>query len=274
MDTVASLAQLKAPANWRRLDFIADLHLQAGDDASFDAWRKFMQRTQADALFILGDLFEAWVGDDAIGTVSEADNFAARCVQVLTAAAQRLPVYFMHGNRDFLVGTAFAAVCGLTLLDDPTVLEFAGERWLLSHGDALCLADTDYMKFRSQVRSAQWQQTFLQKPLSERQAIGRQMRLQSEEFKRTGMANAVSLVDLDAQVTWEWLRRAGASTLIHGHTHRPREHDLGQGLRRVVLSDWDLRASPARASVLRLTKATTPDEAPGARLERLPAALA
>lgn len=274
MNAVASLALLQAPAHWRRLDFIADLHLQAGDDANFDAWRDFMQRTQADAVFILGDLFEVWVGDDAVAEASPGDDFAARCVQVLLTTAQRLPVYFMHGNRDFLVGAAFAAACGLTLLDDPSVLEFAGERCLLSHGDALCLQDADYMKFRSQVRSAQWQQTFLQKPLAERQAIGRQMRQQSEEFKRAGKANAVALVDLDVQVTCDWLRSAGASTLIHGHTHRPREHDLGQGLRRVVLSDWDLRASPARASVLRLTKATTPDQAPGARLERLPAALA
>ncbi len=274
MTTVASLAVLQAPAHWRRLDFIADLHLQAGADASFDAWRDFMRGTQADAVFILGDLFEVWVGDDAIVAANETDNFAARCAQVLTAAAQRLSVYFMHGNRDFLVGTSFAATCSLTLLDDPTVLEFGGQRWLLSHGDALCLQDTDYMKFRSQVRSTQWQKLFLQKPLSERQEIGRQMRLQSEESKRTGMANAVPLVDLDAQLTCEWLRTAGADTLIHGHTHRPREHDLGQGLRRVVLSDWDLLASPVRASVLRLTKAATADEAPGARLERLPAALA
>jgi UDP-2,3-diacylglucosamine hydrolase len=274
MSILASPVLLQAPAHWQRLDFIADLHLQAGDEATFDVWRNFMQRTQADAVFILGDLFEVWVGDDAIDASSAGDDFAARCAQVLAATAQRLTLFFMHGNRDFLVGAGFAAACNMKLLDDPTVLEFAGERWLLSHGDALCLQDSDYLQFRSRVRSTQWQQAFLQQSLAQRQAIGRQMRSQSEEHKSMGAAKGDLPVDLDSQATRECLQAGAASTLIHGHTHQPAEHDLGQGLRRVVLSDWDASASPPRASVLRLS-ATQSGHAPtSARLERLPAALA
>ena len=267
MSALASLALLQAPAHWQCLDFIADLHLRPDDEATFGVWRDFMQRTQTDALFILGDLFEVWVGDDAVRAASQGDDFAARCADVVAATARRLSVFFMHGNRDFLLGADFAAVCNMKLLDDPTVLEFAGQRWLLSHGDALCLQDSDYMQFRSMVRNPQWQQTFLERPLAERQAIGRQMRSQSEQHKSVGMAMGDVLVDLDRQASCEWLLSSGASTLIHGHTHRPGEHDLDRGLRRIVLSDWDAMASPPRASVLRLRAA-------GAVTERLPAGLA
>ncbi|MEI7536424.1 MAG: UDP-2,3-diacylglucosamine diphosphatase [Comamonadaceae bacterium] len=274
MSVLASPVLLQVPAHWQRLDFIADLHLQPGDEATFRVWRDFMQQTQADAVFILGDLFEVWVGDDAIHAASHGDDFAARCAQVLAAAAQRLAIFFMHGNRDFLIGTAFAAACNMQLLDDPTVLEFAGERWLLSHGDALCLQDSDYMQFRSLVRSKQWRQTFLDQPLAKRQEIGRQMRSQSEAHKRKGMAKGDMLVDLDSQATCECLQASAASTLIHGHTHKPGEHDLGQGLRRIVLSDWDASASPPRASILRLSATQSRDAPALASLARLPATLA
>ena len=274
MSVLASPALLQAPAHWQRLDFIADLHLQAGDEATFGVWRNFMQRTQSDALFILGDLFEVWVGDDAIDAASAGDDFAARCAQVLAATAQRLPLFFMHGNRDFLLGADFAATCHMKLLDDPTVLDFAGERWLLSHGDALCLQDHDYLQFRSVVRSAQWKQTFLTRPFAERQAMGRQMRSQSEEHKSAGMVRGELLVDLDSQASRESLRASAASTLIHGHTHKPGEHDLGDGLRRIVLSDWDASALPPRASVLRLSATRTLHAPTCATLERLPASLA
>src|SRR5512133_3271221 len=143
---------LQAPAYWRHLDFISDLHLQASESATFNAWQHFMQTTQSDAVFILGDLFEVWVGDDVLAT----SGFEARCAQVLKAASQRLSIFLLHGNRDFLLGSAFAQAGGLTLLHDPSVLCFAGQRWLLSHGDALCLADTDYLQFRALVRSPAW----------------------------------------------------------------------------------------------------------------------
>jgi UDP-2,3-diacylglucosamine hydrolase len=239
---------LQAPTQWRQVDVISDLHLQASEAATFRAWQDFMQSTRAEAVFILGDLFEVWVGDDAVGP-DQTPGFEARCAQVLKAAARRLDIFFMHGNRDFLLGPAFAERCGMTLLGDPTVLDFAGQRWLLSHGDALCLSDTDYLRFRDQVRSAPWQQEFLAKPLTERQAIARALRTQSETHKRS----AVSYADVDFEAACDWLHTAQASTLIHGHTHQPADHDLGNGRRRIVLSDWDASATPARMEILRLS---------------------
>lgn len=247
---------LQAPPHWRTVDVISDLHLQAGEMATFQAWQHFMQTTRADAVFILGDLFEVWVGDDVIDrheiAPGQTPGFEALCAQVLQAASQRLAIYFMHGNRDFLLGSAFATACGMSLLNDPTVLDFAGQRWLLSHGDALCLDDTDYLQFRTQVRSPQWQQAFLAKPLAKRQAIARSLRLQSENRKRSGATYA----DVDAQAACDWLHVAQAQTLIHGHTHQPADHalpgDSASDLRRIVLSDWDASAAPPRAEILRL----------------------
>lgn len=248
------MAELPAPPSWRTVDFISDLHLQAAEPATFDAWRHYLDSTPADAVFILGDLFEVWVGDDAVGQdlSSPAAGFDARCAQVMGEAAGRLALFFMHGNRDFLVGPALMDLCNATLLDDPTVLEFpagSGRRWLLSHGDALCLDDTDYMEFRRQVRSAEWQHAFLAKPLAERQEIARALRRQSEARKQSG----ASYADVDADAARQWLRAAAATTLIHGHTHKPARHDLGGSLSRVVLSDWDLAAPVPRADVLRLS---------------------
>lgn len=274
--------RLQAPPHWRRLDFISDLHLQASDNASVKVWQNFMQRTRADAVFILGDLFEVWVGDDVMdgsslnGTTADpeqARDFAGYCGQVLAAAARRLAIFFIHGNRDFLLGPAFAKASGMTLLADPTVLDFGGQSWLLSHGDALCLQDSDYLQFRALVRSPQWRQEFLAKPLIERQKIARALRTQSEAHKSRVLANGAVLAEPDAQLTSEWLLAAHASTLIHGHTHRPAEHALPNGLRRIVLSDWDALATPARASVLRLSLAPQ-DQGAGVGVERLPAALA
>jgi UDP-2,3-diacylglucosamine hydrolase len=264
---------LQAPSSWRHVDFISDLHLQASEQATFLAWQDFMQHTRADAVFILGDLFEVWVGDDVIDdegvTVQpgQASGFEARCAQVLKAASHRLAIFFMHGNRDFLLGPAFAQTSGMTLLDDPTVLDFAGQRWLLSHGDALCLSDTDYLQFRTQVRSAQWQHEFLGKPLAERQAIARTLRTQSETRKRSGMTYA----DVDGAASCDWLQTAQASTLIHGHTHRPADHELATGLRRIVLSDWDASATPPRTEVLRLS-AGLPKQSAGSTVQRIAAA--
>jgi UDP-2,3-diacylglucosamine hydrolase len=238
-----AFAELVAPAAWHTVDLLSDLHLQADEPATFDAWHGYLETTPADALFILGDLFEVWVGDDA----AALPGFEADCAALLRRASARRPVFFMHGNRDFLVGTDFAARCGLTLLDDPTVLELHGERWLLSHGDALCLEDTDYLKFRAEVRTPAWQQTFLAQSLEARRTLARSMRTQSEHRKSTpGMVWA----DVDTDAARDWLARANARTLIHGHTHRPAEHPLGDGLRRIVLSDWDAAAHPPRAQVL------------------------
>jgi UDP-2,3-diacylglucosamine hydrolase len=263
---VRQTAELMAAPHWRVVDFISDLHLHAAEPATFSAWKHYMENSHADALFILGDLFEVWVGDDALGADPAAPgaNFEDRCVQVLRQAALRRDVFFMHGNRDFLVGARLLGLSKMALLADPTVLVFPAssrlptQRWLLSHGDALCIDDVDYIKFREQVRSDAWQSAFLARPLAERQALARELRRQSDAKKQTSLAYS----DVDATAARQWLQAANASTLIHGHTHRPAEHDLGgpDGLKRVVLSDWDAQAAPPRAEVLRLT---------GAGLERI-----
>lgn len=241
--------ELVAPAHWACIDFISDLHLQSGDTANVAAWHAYLLSTPANALFILGDLFEVWVGDDVLSSASPADSFEADCCRALQAAAQQRSVFLMHGNRDFLLGPVFAHTAGLTLLADPTLLVFGGQRWLLSHGDALCLADSDYQQFRQQVRGAGWQASFLAQPLAVRQATARAMRGQSEARKHSGAAYA----DLDADATRAWLISHSANTLIHGHTHRPATHGLDDGLQRVVLSDWDLAAPTPRAEALRLS---------------------
>ena len=236
--------ELQAPASWRTADFISDLHLQAAEPATFDAWRAYMRSTPADAVFILGDLFEVWVGDDAaIEPGLEAD-----CAAVLRATAGRLPVFFMHGNRDFLVGPGLVEAAHTTLLQDPAVLSFLGQRWLLMHGDALCLADADYLAFRAEVRAPAWQREFLARPLAQRTAVARELRQQSEARKRSGVAYA----DVDAGAAVEWLQAADARTMIHGHTHRPGDHELAGGRRRFVLSDWDATAPVPRLQVLRV----------------------
>lgn len=252
-------SMVTAQTHWRSLDFISDLHLQASEPATFAAWQRYMTCTPADALFILGDLFEVWVGDDITATPGDPDSaFALQCQQVLQATSARLPVYFMHGNRDFLLGEGFAKACGMTLLPDPTVLDFAAQRWLLSHGDALCLGDEDYQQFRLQVRNPAWQTSFLSKSLTERQHIARGLRAQSESLKASG----TSYADVDPVAAQSWLQANQASTLIHGHTHRPRDHVLDAtaqpALRRVVLSDWDAAARPPRLEVLRLQAGHAP----------------
>jgi UDP-2,3-diacylglucosamine hydrolase len=237
--------ELAAPPAWRCIEFISDLHLQAAEPETFEAWRRYMRDTQADAVFILGDLFDVWVGDDA----AQEPGLAADCAAVLQAAAAHAAIFFMHGNRDFLVGPGFIQACRATLLHDPTVLGFGGRRWLLTHGDALCLADTDYLKFRGEVRDPAWQRDFLSRPLAQRKAIGGDLRRQSEERKGTGIAYA----EVDAAAANAWLEAADAQVMIHGHTHRPAEHPLGAVRSRTVLSDWDSRAQPPRQQVLRLT---------------------
>lgn len=249
----SDLQLIKAPPEWRVVDFISDLHLQANEPLTFAAWQRYLENTRADAVFMLGDLFEVWVGDDAASDSASPTgrghpSFEAVCASVLKRASSRISLHFMHGNRDFLVGEKFCESTGLTLLDDPCVFEFHGERWALSHGDALCLADVDYQVFRKTVRSPAWQAGFLAKPLKQRRDIARGLREQSEARKSA----AATYADADEEATLQLLSRASARLLVHGHTHRPATHVLPGGLQRHVLSDWDLTAVPARAQVFRL----------------------
>ncbi|MDP1742543.1 MAG: UDP-2,3-diacylglucosamine diphosphatase [Hydrogenophaga sp.] len=255
--TVPQTAELDAPPAWGTVDFISDLHLQADAPATFAAWQHYMESTPADAVFMLGDLFEAWVGDDAVSddvaSTACVGAFEDRCAHVMGQTASRLALFFMHGNRDFLVGQRLMDLCNTALLADPTVLGFHRQRWLLSHGDALCLADTDYMAFRQQVRSAAWQSDFLAKPLTERQALARGLRQQSQAQHDKRQLSGLAYADVDSAAALAQLRAADAHILIHGHTHQPAVHDLGHGFSRVVLSDWDAAATVPRAEVLRLT---------------------
>lgn len=237
--------RLTAPAAWQTVDLISDLHLQVGETATFEAWQHHMAHTQADAVLILGDLFEVWVGDDAVAH----DPFLAACADVLRQAAQKRHVAFMPGNRDFLVGPGFLSGCGVHALHDPSVFTFGTQQILLSHGDALCLGDTDYQVFRAQVRSTAWQTDFLAKPLAERLALARAMRMQSESQKSQHPVYA----DADPAMALAWLTGASADRLVHGHTHQAANHPLGAGIRH-VLSDWSLDHRPHRAQVLRLEK--------------------
>jgi UDP-2,3-diacylglucosamine hydrolase len=227
-----------------------------------------MANTSADALFILGDLFEVWIGDD------NQDPFALKCIAALKATAQRMPVYFMCGNRDFLVGPELLNTTGMQGLSDPTVLDLASTdgatpaRILLSHGDALCLDDHDYLAFRAQVRQPEWQVAFLAKSLTERQAYARDVRSKSEALKRSHTDYA----DVDTQAAIAWLKATDAQVLLHGHTHKPAVHDLGKGLSRWVLSDWHADAQPPRLEVLSWLRQNA--QSPTRGLCRLPLSVA
>ena len=258
--------ELDAPSRWRCIDFISDLHLQATDPLTFQAWSTYLQNTEADAVFILGDLFEVWIGDDILSVKS---GFERQCADVLRHAADRLDLYVMCGNRDFLIGPALASECGYTWLQDPAVLSFADQRWLLTHGDALCLADTDYMQFRTKVRGAVWQKDFLDKPLDERIALVRTMRAQSEAHKRSDTVYA----DVDSTAANALLQSTNTAHMVHGHTHRPAKHRLAASSERLVLSDWDLCAKPPRAEVLRL-RCTSIGTEQRFTLERIPPSMA
>ena len=237
--------EFNAPPHWQAVDFISDLHLSEAMPRTFDAWAAHLLHTRADAVFILGDLFEVWLGDDA-----RACAFERRCVDVLAEAARHRVVAMMVGNRDFLLGAAALQACGMTGLPDPTVLAAWGRRTLLSHGDALCLGDRPYQAFRREVRSSAWQAAFLARPLADRVRLAAEMRSASAARQRfDGDARA----DVDSIEAVRWMRAVAAGELVHGHTHRPGSNLLAPGFTRHVLSDWDLD-SARRAEVLRLRR--------------------
>jgi UDP-2,3-diacylglucosamine hydrolase len=226
--------------------FISDLHLAAARPRTT---ARFLQFLREDAprhreLVILGDLFEFWIGDDTAASArSVIDALAAA-----TAAGQRL--LLMHGNRDPLLGSGFAAATGGTLLADPIVVDVAGTPTLLSHGDAWCTRDVAYQQFRAMIRRPEVQRDFLSKTLDERVAFARGVRMQSESEKST---KATDIMDVTPDAVLAALRTSGVRRLIHGHTHRPALHvvDLGGTLaERWVLPDWDLDDAEPRGGFL------------------------
>ena len=216
--------------------FISDLHLCDSRPHISTAFIDFLAHTaaKADALYILGDLFEYWAGDDVIESPALQPN-----IHALRSLAKTTPVYFMAGNRDFLIGAGFAKATGITLLPDPTLLTLYDNRVLLSHGDALCTDDIAYQHFRKEVRGADWQQQFLSKPLENRIAYIEQLRSKSEQEKST---KSMQIMDVNATAVERLLREYDYPPLfIHGHTHRPNRHIYqleGHTCERVVLGDW------------------------------------
>jgi len=225
--------------------FISDLHLSPQTPGVTRLFFHFLDflggpARAAEHLYILGDLFEAWTGDDGLDDPENSfDRLIVDALRAVTDAGVSLSV--MHGNRDFLLGDEFAARSGAKLLSDPFVLSLPAWQFVLSHGDVLCTDDKDYQVFRQQVRSPEWRQMFLRKPLIERKAIAAQMRRQSEESKREKLKQAYDLMDLNPGDTDDFLRQHGYATFIHGHTHRPATHDHlvdGIHIERWVLADW------------------------------------
>lgn len=244
-EPLPALFELAAPASWQTVDFISDLHLCEALPRTFLAFASHLKHTSADAVFILGDLFEAWVGDDM-----GSRGFERQCVDLLGQVASERRLAFMVGNRDFLAGARLLRESGMMGLPDPTLLNAWGQHVLLSHGDALCLADAPYQAFRHEVRSPLWQATFLARPLAERLKIAAAMRHTSQTRRQfDGAADA----DVDVAQAVQWMHAMGAAELVHGHTHRPGSNTLAPGYKRHVLSDWDLD-NAKRAEVLRLTR--------------------
>ncbi len=216
--------------------FISDLHLSADRPEISSTFSTFLSRTatQAEALYILGDLFEYWAGDDDLD-----DPFNRGVVSALASLGRSgTALYLMHGNRDFLMGEALADACGGCLLPDPSLVEIYGVRTLLMHGDTLCTDDADYMAFRAQVRAPAWRESFLGQPLARRKALIAQMRAQSRQAQSRKTAE---IMDTNTESVINTLRSHGYPRLIHGHTHRPARHlhEIdGRSCERWVLPDW------------------------------------
>jgi UDP-2,3-diacylglucosamine hydrolase len=224
--------------------FISDLHLSPDRPEMVRQFRQFLAGPAhgADDVYILGDLFEYWAGDDCLD--GSGEGFATRLLNDMADCADSgVRFFFMRGNRDFLVGERFARAANLTLLEDPAMLDLYGRRTLVSHGDDLCTDDTAYQQFRSTVRSPEWIDRFLRRPLEERTRDIESMRARSEQEKREKPAQ---IMDVNVGAVERLLRENGYPTLIHGHTHRCARHEHmvdGHKCERWVLADWYARGS-------------------------------
>ena len=223
--------------------FISDIHLEAGRPDISEQFFAFLNEhaPSAEALYILGDLFEDWIGDDDQQPLNSA---VATAIARLASTGVRC--YFVHGNRDFLVGAQFAQRAGVELLSEWTVLEDYGQRLLITHGDALCSDDIEYMNFRNMVRDPKWQDAFLARPIEERYRLAREARLQSQA---SAANKPMEIMDVNQTAVHEAMRAYQVTELLHGHTHRPNVHRFSlddQPAMRVVLGDWYQHGSMVR----------------------------
>ena len=215
--------------------FISDLHLNEDRPDITKAFLNFLENTacKAEKLYILGDLFEAWIGDD------DQNEFISEVQNALIKISKTTKVFFIHGNRDFLVGPEFASSAGMKILNDPVVEEMYGNPVLLMHGDLLCIKDIDYQKFRKVSRDIKWQTEFLNKSLGERRKIAQDLRSASKEA--TGEKKE-EIMDVSESEVIKIIRESSVNLLIHGHTHRPNSHNIdleNHTAKRMVLGDWD-----------------------------------
>ena len=214
----------------QRTLFISDLHLDSARPAIIAALAAFLKNsTDADALYILGDLFEVWVGDD------DDSPLAGEVTTLLREfTATGTPLYLMEGNRDFLLGQAFCDAVGAKLIQDPSVIDLYGTPTLLMHGDSLCTGDPEYMAFRATARSPAWQAELMAQSLAERRALATHLRSVSKEASSN---KAEDIMDVTPSEVDRVMAEAGVTRLIHGHTHRPARHSVSAG-ERIVLGDW------------------------------------
>ena len=215
--------------------FISDLHLQESRPDITKAFLEFLDDTasKAEKLYILGDLFEAWIGDD------DQNNFISEIQAALLKTNKTTKIFFLHGNRDFLIGTKFASSSGFELLHDPTIEEMFGNNVLLMHGDLLCTEDLDYQAFRKTSRDPKWQDEFLNKSIQERQEIALNLRTISKEATEI---KKDEIMDVSTTEVIRIMEDSSVNLLIHGHTHRPKSHNIkvnDQPAERIVLGDWD-----------------------------------
>ena len=214
-----------------KLGFISDLHLSENTPSVTEGFFEFLKTAAQELshLYILGDLFEAWVGDD------DDSQHAMSVMQKINHATRNgLEIFFIHGNRDFLCGQKFAEQSNLTLLPDPFFLNFFDQKIALSHGDNFCTEDLEYIKFKKEVRSEKWQKEFLQKPLDDRLNIASNMR---DASQKNNSNKDISIMDVTPNAIQEFFVEHRIDLLIHGHTHRPNTHQINSGTR-IVLGDW------------------------------------
>ena len=229
--------------------FISDCHLDAGRPEITQALVKFLQTRAREAryLYVLGDLFEVWLGDD-----DPADDHQV-VIDSLHRLADSCEVYFMAGNRDFLLGEKFASKVGMALLEEPCILQLGRSRVVLIHGDSLCIDDQDYQAFRAMVRNPKWISGFLARSLQERRQIAAQLR---EDSVRAMHQKSFEIMDVNATAVADCFDENNADVIVHGHTHRPAVHRHDAGLQRIVLGDWNPGPSYlswSQASGFRLT---------------------